>query len=54
MALSEPLHVQKKGEATLPLVHPTKAVEAVLEPNGFRRTFLREMGAWQVTLYVRA
>ncbi len=34
-------------------VHPTKAVEAVLERHGFRRTFLREKGGWQVALFVR-
>jgi magnesium-protoporphyrin O-methyltransferase len=34
-------------------VHPTKAVEAVLEQNGLQCTYLNEMGRWQVALFAR-
>lgn len=34
-------------------VHPTKAVEAVIQRNGLRRTYLKEMGGWQVAVFAR-
>jgi magnesium-protoporphyrin O-methyltransferase len=34
-------------------VHPTEAVEAVVRKNGLERTFVREMGPWQVVVFTR-
>lgn len=34
-------------------VHPTKAVEAALAQNDLKRTYLREMGGWQVAVFVK-
>ncbi|TEU10531.1 MAG: hypothetical protein E3J21_26220 [Anaerolineales bacterium] len=34
-------------------VHPTEAVEAVVRKNGLERTFIREMGPWQVVVFTR-
>jgi len=35
-------------------VHPTKEVHAVIERNGLKRKYLKEMGAWQVVVYARS
>lgn len=34
-------------------VHPTKAVEDVIQKNGLERCFYREMGPWQVVVFSR-
>jgi magnesium-protoporphyrin O-methyltransferase len=34
-------------------IHSTRAVEAVLEAQGLRRRFQREMGGWQVAVFAR-
>lgn len=43
-----------KGNPMRNYVHPTQAVEAVIERNGLRRTYLKEMSGWQVAVFVRS
>jgi hypothetical protein len=35
-------------------VHPTQAVETILQQNGLRRRFYRLAGVWQIAIYARA
>ena len=34
-------------------IHPSEGVEAVVQWNGFKRRFYREMGPWQVAIFSR-
>ncbi len=43
-----------RGNPMRNYVHPTKAVEAVIEKNGLQRKYLREMGGWQVAVFARS
>jgi magnesium-protoporphyrin O-methyltransferase len=42
-----------RGGAFRAFVHPTAAVEAVLQARGLHRRFYRRSGVWQVALYAR-
>ena len=44
---------QLRGSSFRVFVHPTQAVEAILEQNGLRRSFYRLAGVWQIAIYAR-
>jgi magnesium-protoporphyrin O-methyltransferase len=42
-----------RGSAFRVFVHPTQAVETILQENGLRRRFYRLAGVWQIAIYAR-
>ncbi len=43
-----------RGNPMRNFVHPTQAVEALLEAQGLKRSFYCEMGGWQVVVFARS
>jgi Methyltransferase domain len=42
-----------RGSSFKVFVHPTQAVETILQQNGLRRRFYRLSGVWQIVVFVR-
>jgi hypothetical protein len=43
-----------RGSSFKVILHPTQAVESMLQQSGLQRRFYRLAGVWQIAIYARA